>query len=873
MSLFAILSLCVQSVLAVPKFQFRILTSESGLSSNTVMAMAQDSAGMIWIGTADGLYSTDGLEVVRHDFCPEGDNLVINCLMADSSGRLWIGTDNAVHVYDSDIHLYFSSSVTAILEDRDSNIWIATRGDGVMRYHPSTRDIDHFDGIGECEVLFLDSHNILWMCSKEGMMHIYSFTDESVREANLDWDGGKSYRIMSIVESETSDLWLLSWDSGLFQLDRASMSVRHLPVRADGKGFSHVHYSMEYMPYELLVSSDDGLLWYNTQTYESRLYQFQRFVYPILKDAEGGIWIGSYYGGVSYSSINSGQFETFPLEINGEKGIVSCLCEDADGTVWAGCDNFGLVHFSPKDGHIIGRYMTDRNVHAITLDGDFLWVGSYAGGLFRMDKNTGAVKVYLSGSSVFDLMTDSHGIVWVAAMGSIMSIDSKTGDTLSTLDIGGTATDIAETSDGSLWFATDSRGLLRYDPSTHVWSDFKKDSGLPSEHVNCLYVSEGKNLFVGTASGLSILSVGTGEFHNQDFSIGKSILYVTSDGLNLWCTASDGLFRYNLADAKAERYIIDDGLNSLQFMAGSGASSANGRIFLGTTSGVSAFYPHSIHNNEYVPPVIITRFRMREKDSEASGQPVEYKVISNYSNSVFNHNQNNFIFSFASLSYTSPAKNRYKYKLEGFDESWFESEDNRAEYTNIPAGKYVFRVQGSNNDGVWNEDGASVSFTVKPHFLKSKGAMIFYLVILVFLACLFVRLIHERIMKMSDERYHNYVKKFEENERARRDKDMMEKLKEIIRDNIANPDLSADYLAKELCVSRSGLFSKVKEALGKTPHELIMEQRLKAAENLLNTTDKSVGDISTLVGFNSPSYFSKCFTKKYGVSPYNWRKA
>lgn len=871
MSLFAVMSLCIQSVLALPKFQFRNLTSESGLSSNTVLAMEQDHLGMIWIGTADGLYSTDGLEMVRHDFCPVGDILVINCLMADSSDRLWIGTDNAVHVYESDIHLYFSSSVTAILEDRDSNIWIATRGDGVMRYHPSTGEIDTFDGIGECEVLFLDSHNILWMCSREGTMHIYSFTDDSVREANLNWDSGKSYRIMSIVESETSDLWLLSWDSGVFHFDRASMSVRHLPGTADGKGFSHVHYSMEYKPSELLVSSDDGLLWYNTQTYESSLYTFQRFVYPILKDAEGGIWAGSYYGGVSYSSINSGQFDTFPLEIDGENCIVSCLCEDTDGTVWAGCDNFGLVHFSPKDGHIIGRYMTERNVHAIILVGDFLWVGSYAGGLYRLDKNTGAVKDYLKGSSVFDLMIDSHGTMWVATMGSILSFDRKTGATLSTLDIGGTAVDIAETSDGSLWFATDSRGLLRYDPSTDVWSDFKRDSGLPSEHINSLYVSDGNNLFVGTASGLSMLSVGTGVFLNQDFSIGKNILYVTSDGLNLWCSASDGLFRYNPVELKAERYIIDDGLNSLQFMAGSGASSANGRIFLGTSSGVSAFYPHSIHTNEYVPPVIITRFRMREKDRKASGQPAEYQVISDFLNSVFKHNQNNFIFSFASLSYTSPAKNRYKYKLEGFDERWRESEGNRAEYTNIPAGKYVFRVMGSNNDGVWNEEGVSVSFIVRPHFLKSKGAMVFYLLVLIFLSFLLLRFIQKRIKEVSDERYNNYVKEFEENERDRRDKDMVQKLKEIIKANISNSELTADFLANELCVSRSGLFSKVKEVTGKTPHDLIMEERLEQASILLDTTDKSVSDISFLVGFNSPSYFSKCFTKAKGKSPYNWR--
>lgn len=871
LSILLILTLCVHSLAGVPKFQFRSMGYESGLSSYTILAMAQDNNGMIWIGTSDGLYSMDGIEVIRQHFCPVGDNLVINCLLADRSGGLWIGTDNAVHLYDSDLHLYFSSGVTSIIEDRDSCIWIATRGDGVMRYNPSNGRTDVFDGVGECEVLFLDSQNILWLCSREGLIHIYSFADQSLHEANINWKQGESKRIMSIVENENSDLWFVSWDSGVFHLDRASMTAIHLPSSKGVSGFHHVHSSMEYKPHELLVSSDDGLVWYNTQTGESCPVTAQRFVYPVIIDAEGGVWFGSYYGGVHYSSKNSGQFEFFPLEVDDEECIVSCLCEDSDGTVWAGCDNMGLVGFSPKDGHIIRRILPDRNVHSVIQDGDLLWVGSYAGGLHRVDRRTGAVMDFLPGSSVFALKIDFRGDLWVATMGSIIRFDRKSGKILESFETGDTVMDIVETSDGFLWFATTSKGLLQYDPSTCVWSQLQRYNGLPSEHINSLYVSDRNNLYVASASGLSLLASGSDIFRNLDFSLGKNILYVTSDGSSIWCATTEGLFRYNPQEDQVERYIMDDGLNSLRFMSGSGASSSNGRIYLGTSSGVSAFYPHSIHINDYIPPVIITRFRMRERDRHASGQPAEYKNVEYSDNPVFKHNQNNFTFSFASLSYTSPAKNRYSYMLEGFDELWRESEGYRAEYTNIPAGKYVFRVKASNNDGVWNEEGASVSFTVKPHFLRSIGAMVFYLIILAILVFLLVVFIQRKVREMSDERYNNYVKEFEENERARRDKDMVKKLKEVIKVNISNSELTADFLANELCVSRSGLFSKIKEITGKTPHDLIMEERLEQATVLLETTDKSVSDISYLVGFNSPSYFSKCFAKAKGKSPYQWR--
>lgn len=870
-SILVTLTLLSNSLMAVPKFQFRSMASESGPSSYTVLAMTQDHNGMIWAGTTDGLYSMDGIEVIRHYFCPAGDNLSVNCLLTSRDGGLWIGTENAVHLFDSDIHLYFSSEVTSMVEDNESCIWIATRGDGVIRYEPATGAMETFAGVGECELLFLDSHNILWMCSREGLLNIYSFADKNLHAANINWEADKPQRIMAIVENENSDLWLVSWDSGIFLLDRASMTTIRLPFSKDNGGFNHVHSSMEYKTSELLVSSDGGLMWYNTQTGQSCMVSTQRFVYPILKDAEGGIWFGSYYGGVHYSPNNNGQFEFFPLEVNDEESIVSCLCEDSDGTVWAGCDNMGLVNFSPKDGHIVRRLLPDRNVHSIIQDGAFLWVGSYAGGLHRVDKRTGAVRDYLTGSSVYALKIDSNDILWVATMGSIIRFDRKSGKEMESFETGDTVTDIAETSDGCLWFATTSKGLLQYDPSTRVWNQFRRSNGLPNDHINSLYVSERNNLYIASSSGLTLLTADRDHFRSLDFSLGKNILFVTSDGSSIWCTSTEGLFRYNPELDRDERYIRDDGLNSLRFMAGSGISSSNGRIYLGMASGVSAFYPHSIHINKYIPPVIITGFRMREKDRQASGQPQKYNIVEDLKNSVFKHNQNNFIFSFASLSYTSPAKNRYSYILEGFDELWREGEGYRAEYTNIPAGKYVFRVKASNNDDVWNEEGASVSFTIKPHFLISTGAMVFYLAVFSILICLLIRLIRKKVKEISEAKYNSYIKKFEENERWRRDKDMVQKLKEIVKANLSNAELTTEYLANELCVSRSGLFSKVKEVTGKTPHDLIMEERLEHAITLLETTDKSVSSISYLVGFNSPSYFSKCFTKAKGKSPYQWR--
>lgn len=872
-SLYIILLLLLsQCMHALPKFQFRNFTSEDGLPGNTVLAMAQDHNGMIWLGTSEGLCSFDGIEIIRHSFCSEGENLTINSLFVDSLGEMWIGTDNALHRFNSEFHLSLNSSVTSILEDGDSDIWIGTRGDGVLKYVRSTGETVRYDNVGECEHLFLDSHNILWMCCRDGRIYIYSFADKSLKEANLNWMGCQPQRVVSIVEDDNSDLWFATWDSGMAHFERSSFSAR-LVSKNVGKGFSHVHSTVTFKPNELLVSSDDGLLWYQIQTGESYLYPAQRFAYPVLKDAESGLWVGTYYGGLFYSSSNSGQFESFPLEIDGESAIVSCLCEDEDGTVWAGSDNFGLIHFSPKDGTIIGRFLQSNNVHSLLIDGDYLWVGSYAGGLHRLDRRTGTVKQYLTGS-VYAIHIDSSDEMWLATMDDIKRFDRSSGKVLESYMTYDNVYAISETEDGNLWFATNTRGILRYTPASGDWTEFKKDAGLPGEHVNSLCAYDGDHLLVGTSYGLSSLKDSGMAFANYDFSLGKNIQYVSYDGTYLWCATPEGLCRYNTSNEETSMYFVDDGLSTLQFISGAGISTSNGRIFLGTSKGVCAFYPHSIHTNDYVPPVVITRFRVREKSRAASGQPSVYQTVDRESGGIeFKHDRNNFIFSFASLSYISPAKNRYRYKLEGFDDQWRDSEGTRAEYTNIPAGKYTFRVVASNNDGVWNNEGDSVSFVIHPHFLRSTGAMIVYLLLILAMVYFLFRLLQRKINEMSEAKYNIYVKEFEENEKTRRDKDMVQKLMEIIKANISNADLSADYLAGELCVSRSGLFSKVKEVTGKTPHELIMDTRINEAVKLLDTTDKSVSDISILVGFNSPSYFSKCFTKEKGVSPYNWRKA
>ena len=197
-------------------------------------------------------------------------------------------------------------------------------------------------------------------------------------------------------EDTEHNLWLGTWGDGLQKIDRYSGQVTIYLHPSEKEGIMHIHSIMQYAPHQLLIGSDDGLSSFNTSTGEHKLYSYDevnpsslsnRFVYPIMKDREGGVWIGTYYGGVNYISPNTGQFESYSQSrfFNSVKGsIISHFCEDTNGNIWIASDDGGLtclstadnrfIHYMPQEGR---NSLSYHNVHALCMDGDNLWIGTY----------------------------------------------------------------------------------------------------------------------------------------------------------------------------------------------------------------------------------------------------------------------------------------------------------------------------------------------------------------------------------------------------------------------------------------------------------------------------------------------------------------
>ena len=949
-------------------YVFRHITSREGLASNSVRAIVQDHLGLIWLGNGNGLDSYDGREVIHHPL-PGGVAASVLCLLEDAGQTLWIGTDSGLYRYVGDDivqePLLAGAEVTAFAEDRDGNVWVATWGKGVFRFRDGQAE-NWLDG-HLTEALLVGSDGRLWLAdasSGEGLL-VFHTASQTFVSPGLAFQDCSPTRICALDEDGNGDLWLGTWDSGIFRAALSTWTV-HLAV-PPGNGLHHIHSITHDGAWNFLVGSDDGLLEVKPQTGEQVLYRNDRkdptslsdkFVYPVTRDHEGGLWIGTYYGGVNYVAPNIGQFQTVSLsDLAGadEEYIVSCLCEDPDdGTVWIGSDNGGLFRYDPVRNKV-GRWLgsagwTDRlaslNVHALLREGESLWVGTYSSNLLRIDLRTGRVREFreadgLDAPSVYALCIDPDGTLWAGTNSGICRYDAAADRFVLERAAGGWVMDIRTGGDGALWFATARSGVLRRSGDGD-WQSFQAEDGaLPSDYVNCIHPSA-TGIFAGTSQGLAALS----EKGSERLVDGMEVMRLAADGNQFWFSSGTAVVRYILSERRWEQFGANDGIYTGSFSPNAGTITRDGTIYLGASDGFVSFLPGSVRVNATPPPVLFTRFT-------ASGPGLSMNVFLTQDRErlTIPWRMRDVNISFAALSYGAPEKVSFAYRLEGLpNPDWQDlGNQNYLSLSQLPAGRYRLQVIASNNSGVWNNEGATLSFTVRPHPLFSGFAVLLYALLAGVLFWLlgrwylrrteekthlkYERQLDEAVSHLKeeerDDRYqlvsslaeqieaplagiglqlerlkektkaalplkaeltvieknHRMLKNVSANLLQMRStlrgedgepgsepvqEDLLTRLDKIITENLANPDLSVTFLAKELAISRSGLFAKVKELCGETPNNLINQARLNTAAKLLSEGKHTVGEICYMTGFSSPSYFSKCFLNQFGVSPHEW---
>lgn len=770
------------------QFHFRHYNIENGISSNNISSILQDQKGFIWISTDNGLSRFDGNQFTFYQKSnPLYSNLhanSINTICETTDKELWLGTDNGVFIYNQvkDTFTPFvkqtsdktsiTSWITHIIQDKAGNIWIATHKQGIFLFNTQTDKLTQFEIPQNDNIvtrILNDEQNNIWLSGPYQLCKLNkvnnTFETYAIEEKT------ESIYSMALWEDSSNHIWIGTWDKGLWKLDPRTKQVEKYLTGEKGKGILHIHSILEYSPELLLIGSDDGLTIFNPVTHESFLYDnygdsekslSDKFIYPILKDREGGVWIGTYYNGISYLPPYCGQFNGYSESSDipyFNSRIISRFCEDENGNIWIASDDSGLSCFNPSTMQFIdfnGREKLNKhNLHALCIVGKDLWIGTYGDGIQVLNAQTGKIKNYnttngLDENSIYSIFKDSQGQIWTGSMNGICQYDAQKQHFTPIKHLEALIIEIVEDAKGNLWIATQGKGLFRYSPQKNKeWEKYGLEKGFNSLTVNHLCINKDNEIWAATSEGLYLYNPLKDIFTYQPLRLPNECINAILEGEDcLWLTTAKGLVKYTPATQETQIFTKSDGLQSEAFIMASALKTRNGEFYIGSINGFNTFYPHQLKLNTQKPNVVLTSLEISNQKIDTQKDGTLPEAIDHLKEIHLSYKDNVITLNYAALSYCTPQKNQYAYMLEGFDKGWnYVGSQHSTTYTNLPAGTYTFRVKASNNDNIWNEEGTSIRIIVHPPFYLSLPFKIGYVLLFLLALGLLLRYVIRRSEK------------------------------------------------------------------------------------------------------------------------------
>jgi signal transduction histidine kinase/DNA-binding response OmpR family regulator/streptogramin lyase len=478
-------------------------------------------------------------------------------------------------------------------------------------------------------------------------------------------------------------------------------------------------------------------------------------IISLFKDKSGGVWIGSWNGGIDFYSPFSNYFNVYNPNEPGRE-MVGCVnsISEANGIIWLATDN-GLIAFNRKTNSYqpvsLSSASGSNEVKLIYKDGNYLWISLYTGGLHVFDINSKRIVKSISNFKygyVRAMTKDQAGNYWIAAGTNdpFLMLDSKTGALISRFQTKGSnkpfmpinVQDVLLENGQTVWVGTRSDGLYRYNYETKELRHFEAKAvagALSYNHVSVLFRDSKKNLWIGTfGGGICKFNPRNNTFSTYDHKNGllnDAICGIMEDkDGSLWISTLEGISHFNEQKKLFDNYNHSNGYPLQEAVLHSCAKTVDNNFFVGGVNAYVSFSPSEIKKNPFVPNVVISKFKVWtdnvSEDATTSESVYPDKKIK------LKYNQAAFTIYFAALNYVFPNKNQYSYMLEGFDRNWnFVKNERSATYTNIPPGDYVFRVRACNNDGVWNEAGTSFEIRILPPPWKTWWAYLIYTIIVI----------------------------------------------------------------------------------------------------------------------------------------------
>ncbi|MCP5048200.1 MAG: SpoIIE family protein phosphatase [bacterium] len=751
----------------------------NSLSSPFLRAIIQDRSGIIWIGTnGQGLNRYDpGTGNFTHYLNDPNDPAGLSHnyvweLCESRSGEIWIGTDggglNKFNPATGKFTRYLNdprtpnslshNQVLAIHEDPEGIVWVGTRGGGLNRFDPRTGQFTRYGHYWDNPGSLSDDH--IWVLFED--------------------NGGK--------------LWVGTDKGGLNQFDRQNETFTHFPHDPRNPG------SLSHNQVLAIHQDRQGVFWVGTggglNKFDPRTRQFTRYlhdpkdpyslsdnnIFSIYEDRSGVLWVGTEMGGINKVDRNREQF-THCKQTTGSDSLLNdnsvwSIYQDPSGILWVGTRTGGInkinratgqskaYGLNPADlGNLIDNPV--RGIYEAPSQPGILWIAADGVGLLKFDTRTEGFTRYsnepgnpasLSHNRVYTVCEDRSHALWVGTrFGGLNRFDRSTGkfdrflhDPNDSASISNNYIyDIYEDRAGVLWVGTFAGGLNRFDREKDTFTHYRHQSGdagsLPSDSILCIFEDQARNLWLGTGGGGLVKFIPKSnrfKTYNAQHGLPNQVIYGILEGQpgDLWVSTNAGISRFNPKTGTFKNYSEKDGLQSNEFNGGSYFKNPRtGEMFFGGINGFNSFFPRKIAYNKHIPPIVLTAFRKLNK-IVATDNP-----ISRVKQLTLSHKDYVFSFQFAALDFTRPEKNQYAFKMEGVDNDWVHTDAYQrfATYTTLSPGDYVFRVKGSNNDGMWNEAGISVDVTITPPYWQTW----WFRGIFLLLFFLVVRLLYKMRMK------------------------------------------------------------------------------------------------------------------------------
>jgi len=746
------------------------LNNSNSIDANYITALYTDSHGILWAGTENGMVnryikSSDSFERIA---LPLRNSLSkntteIKVISEDRNGTIWVGTgDNGIFKLPISNNQVQHNAIKQYFQDEKQKSYLSNN---------------------TIRGLYADEKGFLWIATKEGLNRMdinrENFTSFYFDIKHPDAEATTlDLAVTAIYPAGDGYLWFATL-SGLVKFNTNDFSHEVFPhhFNIHGYGWGEITKIVKDNKDNLWLASAGELMSFDTKTKTYASYKNNPLIPESLIfngisglfiDQSNIVWVGTTGMGISYYDPKMQRFSLIKRQADSNSRIngfsVSSIAEENKRYVWISA---GVLYRWDRKKNILKSFESDPkfldafgNLNAWSIlksrDGN-LWFTTPEG-LFVLNPKSGKTRQYkfnkndpegVPQKGVANIYEDKKGFLWIVTENYLSKMTNREKGTFKHFQyLRSPAYQmyvrpvIYEDGDNNIWLGTNN-GLLVFDQEKESFFTYKNHPddlySLSNNHIKTMCPDPEKPdrfLWIGTDGGLNLFDKTEGKFthYTEKDGLPNNVVYgILTDNLNnLWLSTNKGISKFNPKERTFRNFDVDDGLQSNEFNTGAYFKNGNGELFFGGISGLTHFFPEQIKDNPFLPPVALTGINVYNKNQNSKSQTSFSKIpVFDKDTFRFTRKDNIITFEFAALDFSTPSKNQYAYKLENFNEDWIYINNNRsATFTNLPPGKYIFRVKASNNDGVWNEAGISIPIEVLPLWSGTWWAYVLYFILL-----------------------------------------------------------------------------------------------------------------------------------------------